>query len=133
MSEAQGLQEDTIGHYFSRWQHAAVANDLAAMLEMIADDAVFLVAGREPFGKQEFARMQSGAQPWRLEFDSSIGDLTVHGDIAFAWCRLAVSVKPQRDAETLQRRGHTLSVFRRDADGQWRLLRDANLLSRVAG
>ena len=98
------------------------------MLGMIADDAVFLVAGREPFGKEEFARMQSGMQPWRLTFDSNIGDLTVQGDIAWCWCRLAVSITPQPDAPTVHRRGHTLSVFRRESDGRWRLLRDANLL-----
>ena len=125
------VDEHAIGNYFSRWRQAAEANDLAAMLQLIADDAVFLVAGREPFGKEEFARMQGGARPWKLDFESSIGDLSVQGDIAWAWCRLAVAVTAQPGAETMQRRGHTLSVFRRDADGQWRLLRDANLLVRV--
>ena len=123
--------ESAIGNYFSRWRRAAEANDLVAMLDLIAEDAVFLVAGREPFGKEEFARMQDGMHPWKLDFDSSIGDLSVNGDIAWAWCRLAVAIIPQRGAEPVQRRGHSLSVFRRDGDGEWRLLRDANLLVRV--
>ena len=123
--------ESAIGNYFSRWRRAAQANDLAAMLDLIADDAVFLVAGREPFGKQDFARMQSGTPPWKLDFDSSIGDLSVHGDVAWAWCRLAEAVTAQQGAAPVQRRGHTLSVFRREGDGRWRLLRDANLLVRV--
>ena len=63
--------ESAIGNYFSRWQRAAVANDLAAMLDPIADDAIFLVAGREPFGKREFAAMQAGMRPFRLEFEST--------------------------------------------------------------
>jgi len=55
----------------------------------------------------------------------------VQGDIAWAWCQLAVAITAQKGAHTTQRHGHTLSVFRRDSDGQWRLLRDANLLVRV--
>jgi len=57
------LDEQAIGDHFSRWRRAAQANDVQAMLDMIADDARFLVAGREPFGKDEFARMQGGMQP----------------------------------------------------------------------
>jgi len=45
------LDEQAIGDHFSRWRRAAQANDVQAMLDMIADDARFLVAGREPFGR----------------------------------------------------------------------------------
>ena len=38
---------------------------------------------------------------------------------------------PKADTTPVLRRGHTLSIFRRERDGEWRLLRDANLLVRV--
>lgn len=131
MSEAKTLDESAVGNYFSRWQRAASTNDLAAMLAMIADDAVFLVAGQAPFGKREFAEMQAGTNAFQLDFESTIGGLTIHGDLAVCWCRLAVTMTPRADAEPVLRRGHTLTVLRHESDGQWRLWRDANLLVRV--
>ena len=34
------------------------------------------------------------------------------------------------EAEAVRRAGYTLTLLRKEADGQWRLARDANLLTR---
>jgi uncharacterized protein (TIGR02246 family) len=111
---------------------ATRAGDTATVLELMTDDAVFLTAGRAPFGKAEFAaaaRAQAGAA---LRFDghSEIREVRVCGDWAFAWAELSVEASMPGQAP-VRRSGHTLSVFRRD-DGRWRLARDANLLVQVA-
>ncbi|HVI59544.1 MAG TPA: SgcJ/EcaC family oxidoreductase [Luteimonas sp.] len=123
--------EAAIRELVATWMAATRAGDAAAVLELMTDDVVFLVAGQAPFGKAEFAaamRAQAGAA---LRFDgrSEIREVRVCGDWAFAWARLAVTATVPGQPP-VRRAGHTLSVFRRD-DGRWRLARDANLLVKV--
>ena len=53
----------------------------------------------------------------------------VSGDLAYLWSTLSVRfVPPGGDGVASERRGETLSVFRK-VDGRWLLARDANLLT----
>jgi ketosteroid isomerase-like protein len=54
----------------------------------------------------------------------------VLGDWAFARTYLQVTMTPAV-GEPVRRRGYVLSIFRKEVDGQWRLARDANLLTKV--
>ena len=47
--------ERAIRELVQNWMSATKAGDLQAVLDMMADDVIFVVAGREPFGKEEFA------------------------------------------------------------------------------
>ena len=49
----------------------------------MADDAVFMVAGQGPFGKQAFARAVDAQQKFRMESASDIGEIEVSGDPAY--------------------------------------------------
>jgi ketosteroid isomerase-like protein len=40
-----------------------------------------------------------------------------------------VTITPLAGGQPLRRSGATLSIYRREADGRWRLARDANLLT----
>jgi uncharacterized protein (TIGR02246 family) len=46
--------EAAIRALVSTWMEATRTGDTAKVLELMADDVVFLVAGRPPFGKREF-------------------------------------------------------------------------------
>ena len=125
--------EAAIRELVAAWMAATKAGDAAAVLDLMTDDAVFLVAGQAPFGKREFAaamQAQAGAAP-RFDGHSEIRELRVCGDWAFAWAQLSVTATLPGQAP-VRRAGHTLSVVRRD-DGRWRLARDANLLVKVDG
>ena len=37
------------------WMSASKAGDLSTVLSLMADDVIFMVPGREPFGKKKFA------------------------------------------------------------------------------
>ena len=50
------------------------------------------------------------------------------GGLAYAWTTLKVNLTPLAGGETSSRSGHALSIFRKQEDGSWVLLRDANLL-----
>lgn len=106
---------------------ASSAGDVPKVLSLMAEDAVFLVPGREPFGKQEFAAESRAMQDVKLEGTNDVEELRVIGDWAFCISRVAVQVTT-RDGAVFRRSGHTLSLFRR-ANGSWVLARDANLMT----
>jgi uncharacterized protein (TIGR02246 family) len=90
---------------------------------------VFLVAGRPPFGKQEFAASQSTLATHRIEATSDVREVVVAGDLGFSRTHLTVTMTPTAGGKPLRRSGPTLSIFRRLGDGRWVLIRDANLLT----
>jgi uncharacterized protein (TIGR02246 family) len=112
-----------------RWMETTRAGESAAVLELMTDDVLFLVPGRAPFGKAEFAQaaQAQAAAGMRIDGRSEPLELRVLGDWAFMVSRLQVSVAPAQ-GEAMRRSGHTLTLFRREAGG-WRLARDANLLA----
>jgi uncharacterized protein (TIGR02246 family) len=111
------------------WLSASAAGDTQMVLSLMADDVVFLVAGRPPFGKREFAASQSSLATHRIEARSDVREIVVSGDLAYARTQLTVTMTPMAGGKALRRSGPTLSIFRRLADGHWVLGRDANLLT----
>jgi uncharacterized protein (TIGR02246 family) len=112
-----------------RWLQATRAGDSEAVLAMMTDDVLFLVPGRAPFGKSEFAQSarEQSQSGMHIDGHSEILELRVLGDWAYMVSRLQVAVTPAQ-GPALRRNGHTLTLFRREAGG-WRLARDANLLA----
>ncbi len=96
----------------------------------MTDDVVFLIPGRPPMTKTEFASL-SAAQPKtaapQIDGLSEIQEIKVLGDWAFMWSKLRVEVRPPGIIEPMVRAGHTLSILKKQ-NGQWLLARDANML-----
>ena len=113
------------------WMAATREGDLDRVLELMAEDAVFLVAGKPPMrGREAFAA--AARESWaggQMKFDgqSDIQEIRVEGDAAYMWQRLSVEATSP-DGKKNKRSGHTLTVLRRE-NGRWLLARDANLLA----
>jgi uncharacterized protein (TIGR02246 family) len=126
--------EQEIRQLVATWMSATKAGDLATVLSLMTDDVVFLVAGQQPFGKQQFAAAMkppaTGVPMPMIDGRSEVQEIRISGDHAYMWARLNVEVTPA-GGETQKRSGHTLSVLRKE-NGRWRLARDANLLSPVS-
>ncbi|CAN5456507.1 SgcJ/EcaC family oxidoreductase [soil metagenome] len=125
--------EQQIRQLVNDWMEATRSGEVDRILGLIADDAVFLVPGRPPMRKQEFAdiaRGQAGASAPKIDGKSEIQEIKVVGDWAFMWARLAVTITPVDGSATIERAGHTLTVLTKQA-GKWVLARDANLLATV--
>lgn len=125
--------EEQIRALVEKWRVATEAGDIDAVLGLMTDDVVFLVYGRAPMHKAEFAalsRVPAGGQRPKFEGKSEIQEIYVSGDLAYMWSKLAVSVTPAGAGQPMERAGHTLTVFRR-VSGEWLLARDANLLAPV--
>ena len=120
--------ERAIRDLIATWMSATRAHDWSRVLGLMADDVVFHVPGRPPFGKQEFAASTRDMNDVRIEPQAEVLEVGVHGD--GAWCRthLVVTMAPP-DGQTTRRSGYTLTVLRRKPDGAWVVARDANLLA----
>ena len=60
--------ERAIRDVIATWLSASARGDTATVLELMTDDVVFLVSGRAPFGKQEFAASQGALGDYRIPY-----------------------------------------------------------------
>jgi len=111
-----------------KWMTASQAGDTTAVLSLMTDDVVFMVPGREPFGKEAFAAASKDMQGVRIEGKSDIRELKVLGDWAYLRSYLEVKMMPP-GGNSVERSGYTLTIFHKQPDGRWLLARDANLLT----
>jgi uncharacterized protein (TIGR02246 family) len=112
------------------WFAATRAGDLAAVLELMTDDVVFMQPGHAPFGKAEFAAAFQGMANVVLDGTSEIAELRVLDEWAYLRNHIDLTVTPS-GGEAIRRSGYTLTILRKERDGRWRLARDANLLTKV--
>lgn len=94
----------------------------------MADDVVFMVPGREPFGKEAFAARAQEMKNVRIEGTSDIQELSVMDDWARMRNRIKVTITPP-DGPPTHRSGYTLTILRKNPNGDWVIARDANLLT----
>ena len=119
--------ERAIRQVIETWMRASRAGDTAAVLSLMTEDAVFTVAGREPFGREAFEAASNAMAGMTIDGNSEIIELQVLGDWAFSRNRIEMAVTPP-DGAPVRRAGYTLTLYRKE-DGRWRLARDANLLT----
>jgi len=120
--------ERAIRDLVDNWMKASRAGDIATVLSLMSDDAIFMVPGREPFGKQTFAANSRSMDGVRLEGVADIRELKVVGDWAYLRNYIEIAITPP-GSETVRRSGYTLTILRKELDGKWLLARDANLVS----
>jgi uncharacterized protein (TIGR02246 family) len=126
--EPMSDDERAIRELIDTWMAASRAGDTQTVLGLMTDDVVFMVPGREPFGKQEFAAMSQGMKDVRVEGSSEIRELQVLGDWAYVRSYLQIAVTPP-GGNSVKRAGYTLTILRKQPDGRWLLARDANMLT----
>jgi len=120
--------ERAIRELIATWMEASKKGDLRTVLSLMTDDVVFMVPGREPFGKSEFAAMSEGMKDVRVDGQAEIRELKVLGDWAYMRNHIRMAVTPP-NGQTARRSGYTLTILKKGADGRWLLARDANLLT----
>lgn len=115
----------------AKWHDATAAGDVDAILELMSEDVVFLVAGQEPMrGRQAFADgLRSLLETHRVESSGIVQEVVVSGEFGYSWTELKVAMWARAGGESTLRTGSTLSIFRKEPNGAWVLARDANLLT----
>jgi uncharacterized protein (TIGR02246 family) len=114
------------------WGEASASGDLIALMNLMTEDVAFLTAGHPPMRRKEFAEgFARMSESFALAIRSRVQELTISGDLAVCWNLLEVDMTPSAGGTTTKRAGNVLTALRREADGQWRIWRDANLLAIV--
>jgi uncharacterized protein (TIGR02246 family) len=109
------------------WLAASKKGDLSTMLDLLADDVLFIVPGKEPFGKDEFAAANR-AQMKDMEMDATIDIKEIEVAGQWAWMRSFLKVTFTREGKTAKHSGHILTVWQKNSDGRWVIKRDANFV-----
>ncbi len=112
------------------WLDATATGDHARVLSLMADDVEFLTPGRAPFGKKEFAGDSDSMAGMVFDGRSTVREVEIMGDFAYVRQDLSIEMTPKGGAQ-MRLAGPTLSIFRKGADGRWRLYRDANFVEPV--
>jgi uncharacterized protein (TIGR02246 family) len=120
--------ERAIRELVDTWMEASRAGGTETVLGLMSDDVIFMVPGREPFGKQTFAANSRSMDGVRLEGSADIRELKVLGGWAYLRNFIEITVTPPGGAP-VRRSGYTLTILRKEPDGRWVLARDANLVS----
>jgi uncharacterized protein (TIGR02246 family) len=129
-TSSQLTDEQQIRNVIDRWCEASAAGDLTAQFNLMTLDVIFLTPGRAPMRRDEFAAgFRAMTEIAIIECRSNVQEITVGGDLAVCWNLLEVSFTPIEGGETRKHAGNTFTALRRGTDGQWRIWRDANLLT----
>lgn len=120
--------EQAIRKLVDDWLAASGTGELETVLNLMGDDVIFMVPGKEPFGKQAFAENSKSMKDYKIDASSDIKEIEVLGNRAWMRQRLEVTITPP-DGSVMKKSGYVLSVLRKEADGRWVLARDANLLT----
>lgn len=113
------------------WQEATAAGDVDKLLDLMDEEVVFLVAGHPPMkGREQFAQnLRNILQTHHIASSSQMQEIVVQADLAYTWSYLQVDIIPKQAGQQMRRTGNVLSIWRLQADGKWRISRDANLLT----
>src|SRR5687767_7425952 len=118
MSTDTQADERAIRKLIDDWMQATAQGDAARVLSLMSDDVVFMTAGREPFGKKEFAAQSAGLKDVKIEGEAKPVEIKVLGDWAYLRNRITVKMTP-KSGQAMQRTGYTLTILNRQADGRW--------------
>ena len=109
------------------WIAASNAGDVPALMDMMTDDVIFMTPGRPPFGRAEFAADSERVKGAAIDAHAEVQEIDVFGPRAYIRNHVRVELSaPGQPARRMS--GYAMSVLRKEADGRWRIARDANLV-----
>jgi uncharacterized protein (TIGR02246 family) len=120
-----GDDESAIRRVAEDWLAAGRAGDIEALSDLLTEDVIFMVPGREPFGKEDIVRSLLANKNMRKQAKIDFEELQVLGD--WAYIRNYVEIRVT-SGEAVRGTGYALAILRKET-GNWRLARVANLLT----
>jgi uncharacterized protein (TIGR02246 family) len=123
--------EQAIRDVVALWHTATAAGDIDTVLTLMDENAIFLVAGQPPMkGRKAFEQgLRKVLSSHTLSSTGEVQEVQASGTLAYCWAFLNVRIVPRSGGDSVARSGNVLSIFRKQPDGAWVLIRDANLLA----
>jgi len=125
--------EAAIRNLVALWHTETASGDVDAVLTLMAEDVVFLTPQQPPMrGREAFARaLRHLLIEHRIESSGEVEEIVISGNLAYCWTHLSVKVMSSKGDKGVLRTGSALSVLRKQPNGVWVVVRDANLLAPV--
>jgi len=103
------------------------SNNLDALMDMLTDDVVFLAAHEQPMvGKAALRPWLEGyLSAYKTHWDKPVQEFVVCGEWAFERYSYTSTDTPLAGGDAVVDTGWGLVVYHHDADGKWRVARDA--------
>lgn len=103
------------------------SNNIDSLASMLTDDVVFLAANAPPVvGKAAVRGWADGyLKAFRTKWDKPVQEFVVSGDYAFERYAYKSTDTPVGGGKDVVDTGWGFVVYHRDADGVWRVARDA--------
>jgi uncharacterized protein (TIGR02246 family) len=108
------------------WISAVGKKDIPSLINRITEDVVFLLPGLPPIcGKRAVQAMYADFFPQfsKVEQTSTLEEVEVAGDWAFAWGTERLVLMPKSGGAPIRVQGKGMSIFRRQPDGSWKFAR----------
>jgi ketosteroid isomerase-like protein len=103
------------------------SNNLDSLLAVLTEDVVFLPAGEAPMVGKPAVRpwLEAYLRAFRTHWDKPVMEFVVNGDWAFERYSYESSDTPLAGGAPVVDTGWGLVIYHHDADGTWRVARDA--------
>jgi ketosteroid isomerase-like protein len=103
------------------------SNDLDSVLGMLTDDVVFMAPNDKPYVGQAAVRpwIVEYLKAYRTHWDKPVKEFVVSGDWAFERYAYKSTDTPVAGGAAVVDTGWGFAVYHHDADGKWRVARDA--------
>jgi len=103
------------------------SNNIDSLTSMFTDDVIFLAANSKPvIGKAAVREWADGYyKAFHTHWDKPVQEFVVSGDYAFERYSYTSTDTPVAGGKSVVDTGWGLVVYHRDADGVWRVARDA--------
>lgn len=123
--------EQAIRNLVAAWHSATAAGDVESVLQLMSEDVVFLIAGQSPMkGRSTFEKgLRSLLTSHRIVSTGEVQEVAVSGNLAYCWSILNVEITRLADGSKTVRSGSAVSILRKQSNGAWLVVRDANLLA----
>ena len=115
------------------WRLATREKDIRAILELVAEDVVFLPSSVPPIiDKDEVEKMYRAFFPRyrEIQHEATIEEVQIAGDWAFLWGTDELRMTPESGETEIHMKGKGLSILKRQSDGSWRVWRGINNMTR---
>jgi len=127
-SSADMSDSDKAAHQaHEAYVEAINSNDLDRLMDMLTDDVVYMAPNDKPVVGKDAVRpwVEGYFAAYKTHWDKPVQDFVVNGDWAWERYSYTSTDTPVEGGEPITGSGWGLLIYHHDADGKWRVARDA--------
>ena len=123
---SHAADEAAIAAFNQRYLQAINDGDIATLSSLTTQDHIMIASGRPPtVGKEaNDAANGRGFKLYDIDETWTPVETVISGDLAYQRGTFTVAAQPKAGGTALSTKGNFLRIYRRQADGSWRMTRD---------